>query len=102
MGLFERLETALKVNPNLVTHVSEVEKAEGFSLEQLEGLGLTKPDMLRLERAGLALRAYLPLKTGWRKRYVIINHGEVNDKEAVHGNGEPGTSEVNQDNRSQE
>lgn len=56
--LKERIEKALQANPNIVVSPKDIENTLGFELEYLESLGITKSDLKRLERHGLAVRGY--------------------------------------------
>ncbi len=64
-GTANRLEAALKANNKLTTFRDQVANSPGFPEAYLLNMGLTKSDLLRLERSGMALRGYT--KNAWAK-----------------------------------
>lgn len=55
-GLKQRLEAALIKDNTIVVDKKEVGTCKGFSEQYLGELGITKADLKRLERAGMALK----------------------------------------------
>lgn len=67
-----RLTAACDANPAIVTPKSRLQEATGFTEAYLLSLGLTKGDLLRLERAGMLIRGYTQDKDGRKKMFVLI------------------------------
>jgi hypothetical protein len=55
-----KLERISQEYPAILTPPEKVRESKGFSLESLEAWGLTKSDLIRLERMGRAVRGYTP------------------------------------------
>lgn len=58
MKVIENLKAAVVLNPQIVVPKSEVKTAKGLTEPMLAAFGLTRKDLKRLERKGLAIRAY--------------------------------------------
>lgn len=71
----DRLTIACDSDPTIVTPRSRLSEVEGHTEDHMLYLGLTKGDLLRMERAGLAIRGYTP---GTRhKRWILIGDDSV-------------------------
>lgn len=73
-NLNARVKAALEKDPRIVTTKLELETgaAMGYPLGYIESLGLTKSDLIRLERHGLAMRGRLPTAQGHQNRWVLL------------------------------
>lgn len=76
--LNDRLTKALDKDSTIVTPRSKLGEARGKTEDHLLWLGLTKGDLLRLERAKLAIRAYS--KNEWMPGETMPS-GKVVDKD---------------------
>ena len=78
VALYDKVLEALKKEPGLVTPRSKVDEARGYNYTQLAELGLSKGDIKKLERAGLALRGYAPRNRGhglsvtYETRFILL------------------------------
>lgn len=54
--IVERIQLAIGQNPSILVHRKDLYSSEGFSEDYLVSLGLTRSDLKRLERGGLAVR----------------------------------------------
>lgn len=82
VALYDKVLAALKVEPGLVTPRNKVDEAQGYNYKQLEALGLSKGAIKKLERAGLALRGYMPVNRGrlqsvtFETRFILLQDDE--------------------------
>lgn len=74
--LAQRLRKAIEEDPGIICARKDVHKHPGVAESHLEWLGLSRNDLKRLERFGLALRAYT--KNVWLPGEVLPN-GKVAD-----------------------
>lgn len=77
-GLKLRVQQAVENDPSILVDRKDIQNTKGHSLSYLAMLGLTKMDMKKLERNGLAIRGYLPRtnqygkRDGFEARYVLV------------------------------
>lgn len=90
--LLARLKKALEKDPFIICKPEQFDKHPGRPLEYLEGLGLLKSDLKRLERLKMAIRArYWDTPTmeyrrnpgskycgGHRLRWILLDIGGAN------------------------
>lgn len=70
-ALLERVKVACERNPSIVVPLAELENSLGFGEEHFEWLGLSKADLKKLSRTGLAVRAYT--KNIWLPGEIMPN-----------------------------
>lgn len=58
--LFEKLKAAIEADPEVIVPKDKLGESEGYNLAYWDVLGLSKTDMKKLERKGLAIRGYTP------------------------------------------
>lgn len=88
--LYNRVKHAVQQDSSIVVERSKVSEYTGATTKYLQTLGLTKSDLLRLERAGLAIRGYLPKNIrqeldgtskhdGYERRWLLIKDAIENE-----------------------
>lgn len=82
MSLNRRLKRALDLGAPVVAK-SRIQEATGVTEDYLLNLGLTKGDLLKLERHGMAIRAYT--QNTWDTGEKLPNGAEA--KQPMVGNG---------------
>lgn len=75
-GTLERLKDAMQSAPRSFCTRETLDTHEGASTEAWEVMGLTKQDLKRLERVGIAIRARKPTKEGHVLRWLVMK-GEL-------------------------
>lgn len=78
MTFRQRIKAAIEADPSIIIHQDDVETTVGFEVSHFEALGLTRTDLKKLVRAGLAIRGYLMRSNDMRKpagyavRYALV------------------------------
>lgn len=73
--LVDRVKRALEINKNIAVDISELGTARGFTQNEMAELGLSKVDLKKLERKGLAARGYT--KNTWGAGETLPSGKEV-------------------------
>ena len=73
--LVKTVLNALGMDPSIVCKVDKIAEAPGYDEGHFKMLGLTRSDLKRLERAGLALRGYRRDGDGFKVRWIIVGKG---------------------------
>lgn len=81
----KRVDAAVAKDPSIMTTREGLNEASGNTEEYLEGLGIRKSDLRRLESWDLAKRGYLREKSGWLKRWILVQPNDT--KNAPQKNG---------------
>lgn len=68
----DRVKRAIDLAPHLIVDSDKVNDAEGFPLCDFTRVGLSKSDLKKLHRVGLALLGYKPTSQGWVSRYAFL------------------------------
>jgi hypothetical protein len=77
-GLRKRISAALDIDPSILVDRKELENTRGFSLDHFAALGLSKSDVKKLARNGLAVCGYVyrsnqyGKRDGFEARYVLV------------------------------
>lgn len=71
-SLFLKVKHAIQEDSSVAAFPTTLENHQGTSEERFKELGLTRDDLKRLERCGLAIRGRLPTSTGHRLRWILI------------------------------
>lgn len=83
-ALLDKVKKALDQDNTIVTILSKIAEAKGFTTEYMNYLGLTTNDLKKLERNGLALRGYTnnpktttlgTVKSGNQVMWVLLGDG---------------------------
>jgi hypothetical protein len=81
MTLQERVEAACKADPGIVASIDTIQKHPGRPEEYFQDvLGLSRKDLKKLEKQGLAVRGYAPIKTGIRVMWILFVPGGENGR----------------------
>ncbi len=83
--LWERLKMAIGQDGSIIRKESEVTPHSGFKQQYLIDLGLTKADLKKLERGGMALRQYS--KNSWLPGETLPSGTEVAEGKRYAGPG---------------
>lgn len=77
--LIDRIKHALSVAPGILKDRSadQGQSFEGFTYQQMQSYGLTKRDLKKLERHGLALSGYDKDATGFRRRWILLGQSHI-------------------------
>jgi hypothetical protein len=63
-SILERIQDALSACPSLVAAIDQVQNHPGHTLKEFEILGISKKDLIWMERRGLAVRGRRVTKDG--------------------------------------
>jgi hypothetical protein len=85
MSIWTRLREAITSDPSIIREESQVVPHSGFRQDYLESLGLKKSDLKKLERGGMALRAYS--KNCWLAGETLPNGKTVEEGKWAKGPG---------------
>jgi hypothetical protein len=72
MSLLNRVQNAVKLKPWLIVSEFELTKTDGYPISEFESVGLSKADLKKLVRHGIALLGYKSTKAGWVSKYCLI------------------------------
>lgn len=86
-GTVERLKLAMGQDPSIACSWDEVHDHAGNTEDYLVSLGFTSSDLLRLERAGFAIRGRERTRRGHRVKWVVVGP-KVKEEVASGGNDE--------------
>ncbi len=95
-SLMLRLAEAIDMAPSIAVTRDNLDKVVGFKEGYLDAMGLSKQDLKRLERAGLALRGYARFnkkRNEHTRVWVILKEGNTNG-ETETGQGGTKTEET--------
>lgn len=71
--LFEKVKAAIEADPKVIIPKDKLSETTGYPLSYWDILGLSKTDMKKLERKGLAIRGYVYSdKGGYETRFVLV------------------------------
>lgn len=68
------VKKALHEDNSIAVSKAELEQATGKTEEQMAAIGLSRNDLKKLERKGLALRGYAPTKRGHQLRWILVSN----------------------------
>jgi len=69
----EKLEYAVRLDPEIRVTRDQIDQCTGATETYLAELGLDRRALKKLERAGIAIRGYLPTKAGHSLRWILID-----------------------------
>lgn len=76
--LIDVVQKALAADPKIAVDKAELEHSSGHTEDYMQSIGLTRNDLKKLERQGLAMRGYAkPNKKGHQVMWVLVGRNDV-------------------------
>lgn len=68
------VKQALERDRTIAASKAELETSTGKSESEMAAVGLSRNDLKKLERKGLAMRGYAPSKSGHQLRWILVSN----------------------------